>query len=160
MDELFEVLTLIQTGKHDPMPVVFLDAPGGQYWKSFDTFLRQELLEGGMISPHDTALYSITDRCEEAVAETVNFYKVYHGMRYVKDQLVFRLQQPLSDAAMAHLHEHFSDVLVDGGFRQSAALPEEKNEPELADLPRLVFAFNRRSLAKLRLMIDYINQQA
>lgn len=159
LDEAMEVLTLNQTGKHDPIPVVFLDAPGGTYWKTFDAFIRNELGEGGMISPDDTALYKVTDSCQEAVEETVRFYRVYHSMRYVKEQLVFRMHQKLSDEAMRHINASFSEVLVEGKFEQRQALPEEKNEPDLAEMPRLVFQFNRRSLAKLRLLIDYINTQ-
>lgn len=159
LDEAMEVLTLNQTGKHDPIPVVFLDAPGGTYWQSFDAFLRKELLGGGMISPDDTALYLVTDSCAEAVAECVSFYKVYHSMRYVGDRLVLRLNKPLSDAAMQHIQTSFAHIVVKGSFEQTDALPGEGNEPELTDKKRLVFQFDRRSLAQLRLLINYINRQ-
>lgn len=157
LDEAMEVLTLNQTGKHDPVPVVFLDAPGGTYWKMFDEFLRQELLGGEMISPDDTALYMVTDNCEEAVEECVKFYRVYHSMRYVGDRLVFRLKKPLSDESLEHIRSNYQTILVEGSFDQTDALPEEKNEPDLAEMKRLVFRFDRRNLAKLRLLIDYIN---
>ena len=157
LDEAMEVLTLNQTGKHDPVPVVFLDAPGGTYWKTFDQFLRKELLGGEMISPDDTALYMVTDNCEEAVQECVKFYHVYHSMRYVGDRLVFRLKKPLSDESLAHIRANYQSILVEGSFDQIDALPEEKNEPDLAEMKRLAFRFDRRNLAKLRLLIDYIN---
>ena len=160
LDEAMEVLTLNQTGKHDPVPVIFLDAPGGTYWKTFDKFLRSELLDGGMISPDDTALYMVTDSCEEAVKETVDFYKVYHSMRYVGDKLVLRLNQPLTDKTMETVKSKYQGILVDGGFEQTDALPEEKNDPQLLDLKRLVFQFNRRNLAQLRLLINDLNSQA
>ncbi len=159
LDEAMEVLTLNQTGKHDPVPVVFLDAPGGTYWKTFDDFLKRELLGGGMISPDDPALYMVTDNCEEAVQECVQFYRVYHSMRYVGDQLVLRLKSPLSETALQHIVDNFSSIVVSGTFEQTAALPAEKNEPDLADMQRLVFQFDRRNLAQLRLLINYINSQ-
>ena len=159
LDEAMEVLTLNQTGKHDPVPVVFLDAPGGTYWKNFDEFLRKELLGGEMISPDDTSLYFVTDNCETAVEECVNFYRVYHSMRYVGERLVLRLKKPLTELALAHAKANFSGFLVDGTFEQLDALPEEANEPDLLDMKRLVFNFDRRNLAQLRQLIDYINEQ-
>lgn len=160
LDEAMEVLTLNQTGKHDPIPVVFLDAPGGSYWKKFDEFLRQELLGSGMISPDDTSLYLVTDKCEEAVAECTNFYRVYHSMRYVGERLVLRLKEPLSQTTLDLVRAKFARILIDGDFEQTDALKEESNEPELAALKRLVFKFNRRDLAQLRLLIDDLNNQA
>ena len=159
LDEAMEVLTLNQTGKHDPVPVVFLDAPGGTYWKTFDQFLRSELLDGGMISPDDTSLYKVTDNCADAVHDCVQFYRVYHSMRYVNDKLVLRLKKPLTEPAVQHIAANFSAILVDGTFEQTSALPAEKNEPDLAEMKRLVFHFDRRNLAQLRLLIDYINTQ-
>ena len=159
LDEAMEVLTLNQTGKHDPVPVVFLDAPGGTYWKSFDDFLRQELLDEGMISPDDVSLYLVTDNCEEAVGECVQFYNVYHSMRYVHDRLVLRLKKPLEESSLKHINETWPEILASGSFEQIDALPEEKNEPDLADMKRLAFCFDRRNLAKLRLLIDYVNTQ-
>ncbi len=159
LDEAMEVLTLNQTGKHDPVPVVFLDAPGGTYWKTFDEFLRKELLGGQMISPDDTALYTVTDNCEEAVQECVKFYNVYHSMRFVGERLVLRLNKPISEEALAHISSRFSSIVVDGSFEQIDALPEEANEPDLMEMKRLAFKFDRRNLAQLRLLIDYLNEQ-
>lgn len=159
LDEAMEVLTLNQTGKHDPVPVIFLDAPGGTYWKMFDEFLRKELLGGEMISPDDTALYMVTDNCEEAVQECVKFYNVYHSMRFVGERLVLRLRKPLSPEAISHINSTFAGIVVDGTFEQIDAMPEEANEPDLADMKRLAFKFDRRNLAQLRLLIDYINGQ-
>ena len=160
LDEAMEVLTLNQTGKHDPVPVVFLDAPGGTYWKMFDEFMRKELLDGGMISPEDTSLYLVTDDCREAVNECVDFYRVYHSMRYVREQLVLRLRSPLSDDHLSRIQTEFADIVVDGTIEQVDALPEEKNEPDLGQMKRLCFQFDRRNLARLRLLIDEINQPA
>ena len=88
----------------------------------------------------------------------MQFYRVYHSMRYVRDQLVLRLQRALTGLIWKTINQRFSDVLVSGRFIQSAALPEERDEPELKKMPRLVFAFNRRSLGRLRQLVDYINQ--
>src|SRR5687767_2461143 len=96
LDEALEVLTLLQTGKHDMMPVVFLDEPGGTYWRGLDEFVKRHLQATGMISPEDLSLYSLTDTVADAVAEVTGFYRNYHSMRYVKSQLVFRLQRPLT----------------------------------------------------------------
>jgi hypothetical protein len=157
LDEALEVLTLLQTGKRDMVPVVLMEAPGGTYWRDFDTFIRRRLLGGGMISPEDLALYLVTQSHEEAVAEIMRFYRVYHSMRYVGEQLVFRLYHALPAAALADLNHRFADLLAKGQFTLCAALPEEDDEPDLADLPRLVFHFDRRSFGRLRTLIDWIN---
>ena len=160
LDEALEVLTLLQTGKRDMVPIVFLDAPGGTYWKRFHEFVVEELLRGEMISPADSALYLITESCDEAVNEVLNFYNVYHSMRYVRDQLVLRLQKTLDDDMLSEINARFSDMLVVGQFTLGGPLPEEKDEPELSNLPRLTFEFDRRSLGRLRSLIDFINQRA
>ena len=157
LDEALEVLTLLQTGKRDMVPVVLLNAPGQQYWQGLDVFIREHLLTGGLISPEDLHLYKITESCEETVDEVMQFFRIYHSMRYVKSKLVLRLQQKLDDSFLSQLNEHFAPLLTAGRIEQTTALPAERDEPELADLPRLVFAFDRRSLGKLRRLIDSIN---
>lgn len=158
LDEALEVLTLLQTGKHDMMPVVFLDAPGGSYWQSLQRFIVEQLLHGGMISEEDLQLYKITDSCEMAVKEVLHFYSNYHSMRYVKSRLVFRINRPLSDDRLSEINSRFADILVDGEFEQTEALPVEKDETHLAEKPRLVFHFDRRGLGRLRQLINCINQ--
>ena len=158
LDEGLEVLTLLQTGKRDMVPVVFIDAPGGDFWKDFHKFIVKQLQKTGMISPEDTSLYLLTDSCEEAMNEVLNFYRVYHSMRYVRNKLVVRLKEPISDALLADINLHFSDILAEGEIVQQGALEEEKDDPMLLDLPRLVFRFNRRSLARFRQLIDVINR--
>ncbi|QDS90278.1 TIGR00730 family Rossman fold protein [Rosistilla ulvae] len=158
LDETAEVMTLLQTGKHPMIPVVLLDAPGGTYWKEFGKFVDSQLLNGGMISPEDLRLYKITESVDEAVAELDRFYRVYHSMRYVNGKLVLRLQRPLGAAKLAAVNDRFSDIVVKGGFEQMAALPEEHSEAEIAELPRLVFLFNRRAMGRLRMLIDFINE--
>jgi hypothetical protein len=157
LDEGLEVLTLLQTGKREMVPVVFLDAPGGDFWQPLQQFIIDRLLGRGMISEEDLSLYKITDNVDEAVRELLGFFRVYHSMRFVKDRLVFRLTRHPSPELLEQLNERFRDILVDGQFETSVALREEREEPQLIALPRLVFHFNRRNLGRLRQLIDYIN---
>jgi uncharacterized protein (TIGR00730 family) len=158
LDEGLEVLTLLQTGKRDMVPVVLLDEPGGDFWLGFQQFVEARLLKRGMISPQDLSLYKITDDVNEAVGEIQRFFRVYHSMRYVHRNLVVRLNQPADGRLLDALAERFSDILAEGRFTAGGPLPEERDEPELAHLPRLVFAFNRRDLGRLRQLIDFVNQ--
>jgi hypothetical protein len=157
LDEAMEVLTLLQTGKRNPAPVVFLDEPGGDYWGHFHEFIRYNLLGRGMISPEDLRLYKVTDDVDVAVQEVLGFYNVYHSMRYVRDTLVFRLNQQPSDKLLGEINHHFTDILADGQFVLREAFPEE-DEPEIDHFPRLAFHFNRRNLGRLRELIDCLNR--
>ena len=159
LDEGLEVLTLLQTGKRDTVPVVFLDEPGGDYWASFDQFVRGKLLGHGMIEPNDLALYKMTDRVEEAVDEILQFFRVYHSMRYVHNNLVLRLTETPSEELLEQINDRFSDILADGRFQVGGPLPEEKDDPELAEMPRLIFHFNRQSYGRLRQLIDCLNRE-
>ncbi len=157
LDEGLEVLTLLQTGKRDMVPVVFLDAPGGSYWKSFLDFVNRHLLEGGMIEHQDLSLFKLTDRVEDAVDEILTFFRVYHSMRFVREKLVLRLNGAPDRATLERLQDEFSGILSQGRFEVSGPLSEERDEPDLADLPRLVFHFNRRNQGRLRQLIDWLN---
>ncbi|HUG67798.1 MAG TPA: TIGR00730 family Rossman fold protein [Pirellulaceae bacterium] len=157
IDEALEVLTLLQTGKHDMVPVVFLDAPGGTYWKALHEFICNHLLQGAMISEDDLHLYKVTDSCDETVEEILHFYRRYHSMRYAREELVLRLNKALSDEQLDAISAQFSGILTKGTFRQSSALRAERDEPELDDKPRLIFQFNRRDLGRLRQLIDILN---
>jgi uncharacterized protein (TIGR00730 family) len=156
-DEAFESLTLIQTGKSHIFPIVLVDEPGGTYWKLWEQFVLEGLLQTGYISPADRAFYTITDSVEEAVREVTQFYRVYHSMRYVRGDVVFRLQSKLSAKLLDQLKRDFADITT-GDFVQADAFPEEANEPELAELPRLRFRFNRHGHGRLRQLIDAINR--
>lgn len=158
LDEALEVLTLLQTGKRELLPLVLLDPPGGSYWTNFCAFVRKELLGGGMISAEDESLYLVTDSVDEAVDELVTFYRVYHSMRYVRKHLVFRIHRALDDKTLADLNQRFAGILVEGEIKQVEALPEENDEPELAEMTRLKFQFDRRSHGQLRDMVDAINR--
>lgn len=156
LDEGLEVLTLLQTGKRDMVPVVFLEEPGGSFWRDWDEFVRRRLLGGRLISPEDLSLYKLTDRIDVAVDEILRFYRVYHSMRYVRNKLVLRLQTAPSEELLDEINRQFPDILSEGQFQVSGPLAEE-DEPELANLSRLVFRFNRRNLGRLRQLIDRLN---
>ena len=160
LDEGLEVLTLLQTGKRDMVPVIFMDPPGGDFWKPFLSFIKDKLLGDGMISPDDQSLFSYTDSTADVVTELKTFYRVYHSMRYVKKYLSLRLHQPIRPALLDKIQTNFSSILSGGEFIAGSALPEEADEPNLVALPRLIFQFNRRNLAKLRQLIDLINKEA
>src|SRR5262245_54762395 len=157
-DECFEALTLVQTGKSHLFPIVMVDEPGGDYWKQWERYIKDMLLTRELISPPDLSLFKVTDSVDEAVTEVLGFYRVYHSMRYVGQHLVFRLQKRLSDALLARLHTEFADILVSGGFEQTDALPQEANDPHLANLPRLRFHFDRKNHGRLRQLVDVINR--
>lgn len=158
LDEGMEVLVLLQTGKRDMVPVVFLDEPGGDFWASFGEFLHQKLLRRRLIDEADLSLLKFTDKAEEAVQEILGFFRVYHSMRYVRHQLVLRLQAPLSEFLLDEINRCFAGILAGGKFVQRGPLPEEKDEPDLDHLTRLVFEFNRRDFGLLRRLIDAINR--
>lgn len=154
-DEGFEALTLIQTGKAMLVPIVLIDAPGGTYWQHWRTYVKAELLHTGMISPEDMNLIKITDDVEAAVQDILTFYRRFHSYRYVKDQLIIRLNEPLPDGALAHLNEHFTDITGGKPIETIDPLPEERDEAP--EKPRLAMWFDRRAHGRLRRMIDYIN---
>jgi len=158
LDEGLEVLTLLQTGKRDMVPVLFIDEPGGKFWQPLLEFFQNRLLANGMVSPEDSSLYTWTDSVDAAVHEIQQFFRVFHSMRYVKNKLVFRLQTPISEELLADINDNFRDILTDGQFTVDTAQREERDEPALIALPRLVFQFNRRSLGRLRQLIDAINR--
>ncbi len=156
-DEMFECLTLIQTGKSQLIPVICLDVPRGTFWKTWDRYMREHLLRKGLISTDDLALFKITDDVDEAVREVTSFFRVYHSSRFVRDEFVIRLNHELPVETVDRLSKDFPDIVGQAGIRQSAPLSEESDEPELADKPRLVFTFDKRSYGRLRLLIDAIN---
>jgi uncharacterized protein (TIGR00730 family) len=157
MDEGFEVLTLIQTGKSVPAPVVFVDAPASGFWAPWQDYVHNHLLKRGLIGKQDLHLYKVTDSVEAAVKEVTHFYSNYHSIRYTRNEIVIRLQRAPNEAQLEKIRADFGDIKVEGNYRVSAALPVERDEEALKDLPRLVFAFNRRDHGRLRQMIDYLN---
>ncbi len=157
MDEGFEVLTLIQTGKSRVIPVVMVDAAGGTYWETWMKFLTDHLFKFGFIGEEDFKLFRLVHSADEAVQEILQFYKLYHSARWVGDNLVVRLVRRLSAKAVTELNAQFRDIVRKGEIVQGTALRQEKNEPEIWDLPRLIFVPYRRSFARFRELIDAIN---
>ncbi len=153
-DELFETLTLVQTGKSNMVPIVLLEGAGGKYWEYWDNYVRKNLLDGGMISPEDLGLYHISPTIDDAVQHVLQFYRVYHSSRYVGDELVIRLLHPLTDEQIDILNTEFSSLVAEGCIRQHTTFAEEH---EHLDLPRLAFKHTRRHQALVRALIDRIN---
>ncbi len=158
MDELFEVLTLIQTGKAQVVPIVLLDAPGGTYWKTWLQFVQDHLFRLGLISYEDFNLFMLTSDIEEAVEEVDRFYRNFHSYRYVGKDLAIRVKHPVTDQLLKVLNNDFTDLLESGEFKVSKALSDEANEPELADLPRIICHKKRGMAGRFREVINVINQ--
>lgn len=156
-DEAFECLTLCQTGRSGPVPLVLIDKPGGNYWQDWDAYVRNHLIQGGLVSPEDTSLYTVTDDLNVAYEAIDSFYRLYHSSRYVGDQFVIRLKSELSDDQVEQLNENFSDILVKGRIEKSKALPQETPD-ETTDLPRLVLYFNQRDFGRLYQLLATISQ--
>ena len=157
MDEGFEVLTLMQTGKARILPVVFVDEPGGSYWNTWVHFLSEHLLGAGLVSEEDFNFFKITDRVDDAVQEILQFYKNFHSYRWVGKTFVIRMLHPLTPDALKDLNAEFEDLLHKGCIVQGEALPEEGNEPDIALMPRLIFR-PKINFGRLRLLIDAVNQ--
>ena len=157
MDEGYEAITLMQTGKSKLMPLVLIDPPGSTYWKTWDKHVREHLLRNQLISPDDLNLYRITDTTDEAVKLITRFYRNYHSMRFVKDLLVIRLKHAPSPSALEALNEDFNDIIDGKKIRLMARLPEEQEETVNLRMPRIAFEFNRRDYGRLRQLIDVLN---
>ena len=160
LDEMFELLTLLQTGKAAPAPIVLLDVPGGTYWEAWAQFIRSELAARGLVDDNDLRLVFMTSDVDAAAAEVLSFYRNYHSIRYVGARLVMRLRARPTDEEVERLNEEFADVCVEGGIEVSGPLPAEVADDDNVELPRLVFAFDRMSHGRLRALIDAVNRLA
>lgn len=157
MDEGYEALTLMQTGKGRLMPLIMIDRPRGTYWKTWDKHVREHFLRNRLISPEDLHLYEILDDVEGAVKRIVRFYRNYHSMRYVRDLLVIRMRCAPSDHALQALTEDFGDIIAAGKVERIDPTPEELEDGTDLEYPRIAFEFNRKSHGRLRQMIEVIN---
>jgi hypothetical protein len=157
LDEAFELLTLLQTGKAMPAPVVLLDIPGGDYWSGWDRFVEEAVAPKGLISPEDRALFRITDSIEDAVGELQGFYRNYHSCRWVGDLLVLRVQVAPDQKALDDLTREFADILVSGVIRTTNPLPPERSDQDHLELPRLALRFDRTHYGRLRMLINRLN---
>ncbi|HEV3354146.1 MAG TPA: LOG family protein [Acidimicrobiales bacterium] len=157
LDEAFELLTLLQTGKSAPAPVVMLDVPGGTYWASWDRFVRDELATRGLIDAGDHHLYLITDNVDAASAEIRGFYRNFHSLRYVGATLVIRLQQAPTPDELVQLNDEFIDICAQGGIEMTDPLPAEVSTNDRLDLPRVKLRFDKHHYARLRQLINALN---
>jgi len=158
LDEAMETLTLVQTGKRNPLPLILIDEPGGTYWSRWVKFLENELLNQGYISATDFNLFERVVSVDEAVRKIDRFYFRYHSLRYVEGRLVIRLKSDIDPKTVKELKGRFSDILTPSGeLALSGPLPVEADEPEIAQLPRLIVDFNKQDFGRLRRLIDAIN---
>lgn len=158
LDEAMETLTLVQTGKRAPLPIVLVDSPGGTYWSRWIDFLKRELDSRGYIDSSDLGLFEQVDSADEAISIISRFYTQYHSLRYVGEKLVIRLLARIPERKFENLKRSHSGLLNPGGrFEVGGPLPAEEDEPELAHLPRLIVDFNRKDYALLRSLIDSLN---
>jgi len=160
LDEAFELLTLVQTGKSDLHPIVLIEHPGTGYWDGWLDFVRSELMEKGMIAPEDLGLFMHTTDLGEAVDEICGFYANYHSQRFVGDRLVLRLQHGPAASDLERLNDSYADLLASGRIESVGPAPVEVEDRDHIDLPRLRLHFDRRSLGRLRAMIDDLNRMA
>ena len=157
MDEIFELLTLMQTGKSYLAPVVLIDEPGGDYWQRWAHFIDDELLRDRYISASDLSLVHIATDVDDAVETLTRFYRTYHSMRWVGNRLIIRLQRELSDDELATLNSEFSDIVDTGSITRTPVTPSEQEDDDHVHLPRIALRFDRSSHARLRQMLDRLN---
>jgi uncharacterized protein (TIGR00730 family) len=157
-DETFELLTLQQTGKATPAPIVLLDVPGLTYWKGWQRFLEDELVAAGWVSPRDTNLFVLTDDIDVAVDAIRGFWRNYESLRWAGDRLVIRLRAAPTDAEVAELNERFTELCVEGGIERTDPLPAEVSDNDRLDLPRLVMRFDVRRAGDFRDLIRALNE--
>lgn len=157
MDEAFELLTLLQTGKTVPAPVVLLDVPGGSYWKSWEHLVRTELLDAGYVSPQDLSLVCVTDDVTAAVNELTTFYANYHSQRFVKGDLLLRVRRVPNENTLAELSSKFADILIRDQLRHVSPAPEEVADEDNLDFERIALRFDRHGWARLRELINELN---
>lgn len=156
LDETFELLTLIQTGKAEPTPVVLLDVPGGRFWDKWREFV-DDVKVRGLISPADDVLYKITDSAEDAAFEVLHFYRNYHSRRFVGGRLVLRLRNSPTDAELRELNQQFADICTSGAIERAEASSAEIAGNDELDMARIVFDFDRMHHGRLRQLIDAVN---
>lgn len=157
MDEGYEALTLMQTGKAQLMPLICMDKPGGTYWKTWDQNIKEHLLRNALISPEDLCLYQFTDDPDQAVKWITRFYRNFHSTRWVKDLLIIRLKHQPSASAIEGLNEDFADIITGEKIHITEPTREEQDDKDCIDMPRIAFGFDRRQYGRLRQLIDTLN---
>ena len=156
-DEGFEALTLIQTGKSKPRPIVLMEPKGSRYWSAWKRFVSDHLAGKGYIDKEDFNLFQIVRSADEAIEYIENFYKVYHSIRYISGLTVLRLKRPISDRTLKLINQKFKDILTGGEISSSPPIREEIRKGEYPDLPRLVMKFNYHDYGRLFELIRVVN---
>ena len=157
LDETFELLTLTQTGKGPPVPIVFLDTPGDPYWETVHDFVGRQLVERGLVSPADTELYLVTDDTQAAVNEVIGFYRNYDSIRFVGRLTVMRMKKGPTDDQLAALNKRFGHLCTNGRIVVAPPFEPERKENDKLDLARIAFTFARHSYGDMRDLIDTVN---
>jgi uncharacterized protein (TIGR00730 family) len=155
MDEAFETLTLVQTGKSTPMPIVLVEGKGHDYWENWLDWMKAQLLDRGWISPEDSSLIYLAKDAKDAAEHILRFYRVYHSSRYVRDELVIRMNYSIGSEAVARLEQRFATLIKSGGMRLSGPI---EGEDDALDKPRLIFKHTRSKYGMVRQLIDAINE--
>lgn len=157
LDEAFELLTLLQTGKAQPAPLVLVEVPGGTYWNGWEQFVNEQAVNAGYVSPEDDSLYKIVTSVEEAMSEIHGFYRNYHSIRMVGATMVIRLNLLPSERELAAINDDFKDIVVDGRIQITEPLGPERSSDDVLHLQRLSLRFNRMHYGRLRQLIDRLN---
>jgi hypothetical protein len=157
-DEAFEVLTLLQTGKTPPRPLVFVDTKFGWYWRDWLKFIKNNLLGNRLIYENDMHLFKVTNDVDEAVDFVANFYKNYNSIRYVGSRTILRLNSALTDHQIGRLNREFKDILTSGSIESCSPTTEEVKDRDNIDLFRLSLNFNRYNYGRLHELIHEINR--
>jgi uncharacterized protein (TIGR00730 family) len=153
-DEIFEALTLVQTGKANIVPIVMIAGEGNDYWLNWAKHIHTDLLGNGMISAEDESLFHVATSPEDAVEHILQFYRVYHSSRYYRSDYIIRVNKKLTDASIDRLNDEFGDIIREGKITQSEALKTEKDH---LHLPRVIVPHTRRSYGRMRQLIDMVN---
>ncbi|HPU39084.1 MAG TPA: TIGR00730 family Rossman fold protein [Microthrixaceae bacterium] len=157
MDETFELLTLLQTGREVPAPIVLFEPEGDAYWRSFRHFLEVELLDSGLIRRDDLDLFHITSDVDDAIEHLTAFYRVFDSIRYVGGRLVLRLTKDLDDDQIEQLNEEFADIVASGRIERTGPATAEIADDDVVDKARIRFRFINNEYARLHAMIRTIN---
>ena len=157
LDEMFELLTLTQTGKGVPVPIVLLDAPGDPFWESVDDFVREQLIDRGLVSATDVGLYTITNSCDEAAQIIDGFYANYDSIRLVGDHLIVRMRQGPTDEQLADLNEQFGHLVASGSIERAEPFKVERRDDDKVNLDRISLVFAKRGYSDLIELIDVLN---
>lgn len=158
LDETFELLTLAQTAKSVPVPIVFLEIPGDPFWTPLMETMEPLLTRHGLISPADTSLFTITDDIQTAVTEITDFYSNYHSLRFVNDVMFLRINRRIPDGDFGAIADRFEGLATDGVISQQGPTDEEQRDGDVTDLTRVRLNYAKKGFAELRPLIDAINR--